>query len=116
MSGSVLTCLKCLHVSPFCRVEGHYRFRLTEKPDHMLMRIDYHDAEGAVLNTAVSGRMTPLTSASAGAALLRQPLLTVSIIVRIHWQALRLWLKKVPFFGKPRPPASTLTHGQECQP
>ncbi|ASJ24429.1 DUF1365 domain-containing protein [Laribacter hongkongensis] len=116
MSGSVLTCRKCLHVSPFCRVEGHYRFRLTEKPDHMLMRIDYHDAEGAVLNTAVSGRMTPLTSASAGAALLRQPLLTVSVIVRIHWQALRLWLKKVPFFGKPRPPASTLTHGQECQP
>ena len=112
-SGSTLTCRKQLHVSPFCRVEGHYRFRLAEKADRMLMRIDYHDAQGPLLNTSISGRMTPLTPTATVAALLRQPLLTFAIIGRIHWQALRLWRKKVPFFGKPQPPATTLTHGQE---
>jgi uncharacterized protein len=27
----------------------------------------------------------------------------VAVIVRIHWQALRLWLKRVPFYGKRAP-------------
>lgn len=115
-AGAALTCRKQLHVSPFCPVAGHYHFRLAEKPDRMLMRIDYHDAQGMLLNTSISGHMTPLTSTVALLALLRQPLLALAIITRIHWQALRLWLKKVPFFSKPRPPASNLTHGQECQP
>lgn len=115
-AGSTLTCRKQLHVSPFCQVEGHYRFRLAEKADRMLMRIDYHDTQGLLLNTSISGRMTPLTPTTALAALLRQPLLTFAIISRIHWQAWRLWRKKVPFFGKPRPPATRLTHGEECQP
>lgn len=115
-NGVTLTCRKHLHVSPFCQVEGHYAFRLAERADRMLMRIDYHDADGALLNTSVSGDMTPLTSAATRSALLHQPLLTMSIIARIHWQALRLWLKKVPLFGKPQPPSSNLTHGQEFQP
>lgn len=115
-NGLALSCVKQLHVSPFCQVAGYYQFRLAEKSDRMLMRIDYHDADGVLLNTSVSGDMTPLTSASTVSALLRQPLLTVSIILRIHWQALRLLCKKVPLFGKPQPPSSNLTHGQELHP
>ena len=34
----------------------------------------------------------------------RMPLLTLGVITRIHWQAFKLWLKGVPFFGT-RPPA-----------
>jgi hypothetical protein len=30
--------------------------------------------------------------------------MTVLVIVRIHWQALRLWRKGIPFFSKPVPP------------
>jgi len=37
------------------------------------------------------------------------PLMTVGVIVRIHWQALRLWLKRVPFVRKPRSPAAFTT-------
>ena len=36
-------------------------------------------------------------------AFLRMPLLTAGVMLRIHWQALRLWLKGVPFFGKTVP-------------
>ena len=28
------------------------------------------------------------------------PLLTLGVVARIHWQAMRLLLKRVPFFGK----------------
>ncbi|REG61450.1 hypothetical protein B0G80_4302 [Paraburkholderia sp. BL6669N2] len=95
-----LMCRKVLHVSPFCRVEGGYTFRVTEAPGSVSVSIDYHDADGLLIRTALGGRLTPLTRAAAFAALLRQPLLTVGVVARIHWQAARLALKKTPFHGK----------------
>lgn len=57
VNGSTLRCRKLLHVSPFCQVSGHYRFRLAEKTGRMLMRIDYHDEAGLLLNTSISGQL-----------------------------------------------------------
>ena len=42
-------------------------------------------------------------------ALLAHPFMTFAIMARIHWQALRLWLKRVPFFAKPAAPAEEPT-------
>lgn len=97
---TVLTCRKQLHVSPFCRVEGGYRFRFAEGAATALVRIDYHDRDGALLHTAIGGRLQPFDAAHLRRALLRQPLLALQVIGRIHWQALRLWFKGVPFFGR----------------
>ncbi|WNC88953.1 DUF1365 domain-containing protein [Paraburkholderia sp. FT54] len=102
-----LTCRKVLHVSPFCRVEGGYTFRVRQACNSASVSIDYHDADGLLIRTALGGRLTPLTRASALAALLRQPLLTVGVVARIHWQALRLALKKAPFHGKHCAPRRT---------
>lgn len=106
---TALTCRKVLHVSPFCRVEGGYTFRVDERANEAVRRasiaIDYHDADGLLIRTALTGRLQPLTRANACAALLRQPLLTIGVVVRIHWQALRLALKKTPFYGKHPAPA-----------
>lgn len=100
VAGTPLACRKVLHVSPFCRVEGGYTFRVKEGAGRASVSIDYHDANGLLIRTALSGRLTPLTRASACAALIRQPLLTVGVVARIHWQAVRLALRKVPFYGK----------------
>lgn len=102
-----LVCRKVLHVSPFCRVEGGYTFRIKEARNSASVAIDYRDADGLLIRTALGGRLTPLTRASALAALLRQPLLTVGVVARIHWQAVRLALKKAPFFGKNPAPGRT---------
>jgi DUF1365 family protein len=37
-------------------------------------------------------------------AFLRYPLMSLGVIFRIHWQALKLWVKGVPFHSKPNPP------------
>ena len=40
-------------------------------------------------------------------ALWRMPLLMLGVVLRIHWQALRLMLKRVPFYGQQgQPPAA----------
>jgi uncharacterized protein len=57
----------------------------------------------------IFGKPQPLTSRGAVTAFFRYPLMTFGVVVRIHWQALRLWLKRVPFISKPVPPSVETT-------
>lgn len=100
-SSITLECQKQLHVSPFFRVEGQYKFRVRDTAGTSFVAIDYFDSVDLVLRTSVGGRKCTLNRQSAMRAILRQPLMTFSVIARIYWQALRLWLRKVPFFPKP---------------
>ena len=104
-----LTARKVFHVSPFARVEGEYRFRFRTEGAQTLARIEYLDAAGDVLHTSISGEAAPYTTRALIGAFLRYPWMTFGVIARIHYQALRLWLKRVPFFHKPAPPAEALT-------
>jgi hypothetical protein len=90
---------KTFHVSPFCEVAGGYRFRFLVERERPLVRIDYDDTAGALLLTSIAGRPTTWSTRALLGALLRMPLLTAGVVFRIHWQALRLWIKGVPFFG-----------------
>lgn len=113
--GRVQTARKVFHVSPFCRVEGdyHFRFERTAAADgrraRTLVRVDLHDDRGPLLQTSVGGTLEPLTAASARRAFFGLPLMTLGVIVRIHWQALRLWRKRVPFFSRPAAPDHFVT-------
>ena len=114
-SGRELRADKSLYVSPFCTTQGEYRFRFlrtdasAELPARTLVRIDHHDCGGLLLETSVSGRLEPLTRASLRRAFFAMPLLTLAVVARIHSQALRLWLRRVPVVKKPAPPALLVT-------
>ncbi len=99
-SGDTLHSSKLLHVSPFNEVIGSYAFRFNFSANHWLARIDYDDGQGHLLHTHVSGVAQPLTAQNLRRALLRFPLQSLSVVARIHWHALRLWIKRVPFHGK----------------
>ena len=101
-------------MSPFCNVQGSYRFRFIrtthEGVERIVTRVDHDDAGGnPLIETSLSGALEPVTPASLRRALVRYPALTLGVVARIHWQALRLWLKKVPFWRKPVPPAELVT-------
>ncbi|MGH6649156.1 DUF1365 domain-containing protein [Aquabacterium sp.] len=113
--GREITADKVFHVSPFCDVEGCYRFRFMRTDGgRVVVRIDHDDAQGPVLQTSVSGQLEALTPGSARRAFWGWPLMTLGVVVRIHWQALRVWVKGVPLRAKPAPPHDLVTgpHGQ----
>lgn len=107
---------KVFHVSPFCRVEGDYRFRffVDAQFERTVVRIDHDDADGPLLQTAVSGSLEPVSAASLRRAVWRYPAMTFGVIARIHWQAARLWFKRVPFVGKPARPSETVSRAHEA--
>jgi DUF1365 family protein len=109
--GATLRARKVFHVSPFCEVRGHYAFRFHFGADRWLARIDYLDDDGdaPLIATSISGAVRPLTRKRARALVVRYPAFTLGVVARIHWQAAKLWVKRVPFFAKPAPPASLLS-------
>jgi DUF1365 family protein len=106
---------KVFHVSPFCDVDGTYRFRFMRTDLHagergrVVVRIDHDDAHGRLLATSVSGVSTPLTPSGLRSVMWRMPLAVLGVMLRIHWQAFRLWLKGVPWFAKPAAPPAAIT-------
>lgn len=115
--GQELRAKKIFHVSPFCAVAGNYRFRFMRSTqtidqqliERMVARIDYGDDNGPLLLTSISGVVQPASDKLLAFAFVRYPFMTLGVIVRIHWQAAKLFIKRVPFFKKPAPPSSTLS-------
>ena len=102
-SGELLEATKQLHVSPFNEVRGGYRFRFNFSADRWMARIDYYegdDGSGPLLHTHISGVTQPLTRTNLRRATLRFPLQTLAVVARIHFHALLLFAKRVPFLGK----------------
>ena len=106
--GQELRADKVFHVSPFCSIEGRYRFRfmrtLRDGIEKTVARIDHDDELGPLLQTSVSGTLQPISPASLRKALWGYPAMTLGVVARIHWQAFKLWRKHIPFVSKPKPP------------
>lgn len=106
-AGHWLRADKQLHVSPFCEVRGHYRFRFVQDSARSHAHIDYCDgpdeADRLILTT-IAGKPVALNARSTWRAFFHYPLFTLGVMARIHWQALALWRKRVPWFRKPAPP------------
>ena len=112
VDGEELAATKVFHVSPFCDVAGGYRFRFAHARDRVVARIEYDAVENdlqPLITTSLSGRLAPLADRAVLSAFFRIPLFTLGVMVRIHWHALRLFIKRAPFFSKPTPPTAQVT-------
>lgn len=96
---------KAFHVSPFQPVRGSYRFRVTPPGERLAVHIDVLRDGGRAFDATLTAVRLPLTAGALAARVARHPFNAARTVGLIHWQALRLWLKKAPFFAKPDLPS-----------
>lgn len=95
---------KHFYVSPFSSLDLEFDFKLRVPGETLEIHIDDRDAGRPVLVSALTGRRVALTSARLAWMTLKYPLITLRVIFLIHWHALLLWLKRIPWFAKTADP------------
>src|ERR1700722_3249479 len=92
---------KLFYVSPFVEMAMRYRFRVLPPGDCVKLRILETDSEGPLLAATFNGRRRALNTLALLRSFFALPVVTVKIIVAIHWEALRLWLKGIRLVPRP---------------
>jgi len=90
-----------MHVSPFMPMHLDYRFVLPEPGERLVAHMNTLDGERSAFDATLSLQREPWSAASLHRALLRFPWVTAKVMAAIHWEALKLYCKKVPVFTHP---------------
>ena len=94
-------CPKAMHVSPFMDMNLLYDFALTKPGDQFVAHMKTLETSQPLFDATLVLKREPWTPRSLARILLRHPWMTAKVIGAIHWEALRLFLKRVPVFTRP---------------
>lgn len=94
--------LKTFHVSPFLDVGLQYRWQWNEPGAALGLHLETWREDRVLLDATLSLRRRELTNANWLWTLAQFPWLPARVLPKIYWQALRLWIKKVPFYPHPK--------------
>ena len=92
---------KDFHVSPFLPMDMDYDWRFVAPGKRLLVHMENWREDRPVFDATLSLEREPLGSRALAGALARYPFMTAQVAGAIYWQALRLWLRRTPFFTHP---------------
>ena len=94
------SCVKKFHVSPFIDMECNYKFRVNKPSDKISIIIDQSDNDGKLLFASQDGTAKEFSNKNLFVSYIFHPLMTFKVIVAIHYEAFKLWLKGIKFIKK----------------
>ena len=92
---------KQMHVSPFMPMDMQYDWQWSAPAARLLVQMGCTRGKERLFDATLSLRRRPLRGCAMAATLVRFPWMTARVVTAIHWQALRLWLKRVPYHVHP---------------
>ena len=93
-------CDKKFHVSPFMDLNSTYNFKILKPGNKLSVIIDQRDSDGKLLFASQDGEKIELNTKNLLISYLKHPLMTFKEISAIHFEALRLWVKRIKFIKK----------------
>jgi DUF1365 family protein len=91
---------KYFYVSPFSDLDVAFDLTLHTPGDKLAIQIDDYAAGERTLTSVLTGSRTSLTNGRLAWFTFKYPFITLRVMALIHWQALQLYLKRVPWFAK----------------
>jgi DUF1365 family protein len=90
---------KAFTVSPFMPLDMEYKFEFSQPDEDCIVKMENHRKGTKIFDVALSLKAQPINSKALAKQLIKIPLMSVKVTAGIYWQALKIWIKGVPFLG-----------------
>lgn len=92
---------KSFHVSPFMPMDIEYDWRFSEPGQRLNVHMENYQQGSKLFDATLKLERTPMTGLNMARVLIRFPVVTLKVVAGIYFEAMRLWLKKTPFYSHP---------------